>query len=123
MNVFFIRTKVSVFSFDVCLYVVTQLSDFSWLFHKFLKFSLTKTKNKLRLGNCDRRDKMFTFCEAFNEWCFMYSSLIKGLSCEHSFFQLAFEAWPASVALKFLNCCFIIVSCFLETLFIQTRAT
>ena len=43
----------------------------------------------------------------------MFSSLLKYLSCKPSFFQLAFEAQLT----VFLNCCFIIASCFLETLF------
>ena len=47
----------------------------------------------------------------------MFPGLIKNLSYRPSFFQLAFEAQPACVSLKFLNCCFIIASCFLETLF------
>ena len=46
----------------------------------------------------------------------MHSSLIRNLSCMPSFFQLAFEAQPACVSQKFLNCCFIIASSFLETL-------
>ena len=33
------------------------------------------------------------------------------------FLQLASEAQPACVSLKFLNCCFILASCFLGTLF------
>ena len=51
----------------------------------------------------------------------LFSSLIKYLSYELSFFQLAFEAQPACVFVKrFLIVAFIRASCFLETFYHRT---
>ena len=72
------------------------------MFDKLLRFHQQKQP---RLRNCDTRDKMFRFCEAFTGWFFMFSSLIKNLSGKSSFFQLAFEAQPAYVSSKLLKFC------------------
>ena len=50
-----------------------------------------------------------------------FSGLIKTLSCKSKFFQLAFEAQPACVSQKFLNCSFAMASYFFEALFHGTQ--
>ena len=73
-----------------CLQFHSELDSFQLVsVNCFIGFLYQKQP---RLGNCNTRDKMFTFCEAFNGWCSMFSSLIKNLSCKCNSFQLAFEA-------------------------------